>query len=453
MTVQEIPLEEFERLAFEIYFFKDNGLETYRDRNRFYEYMVAVLIKNDRKKDVPIYTEKIIADYERELAETIQEYGELSERALWDMYKLACVYYDEIATSDCQSREFYERGLKYAEKFLAVSEKSSNDEYTIKAMKLVAKGFKKLGRDEESAEMTAKVLEFLKVFVVKTIAKYGENSSESYSAMYKLADEYEENYSESLKIWQRMYDVFVKNGNEEFIDEKEYDLRCDVIISSLAELYNKMGRYEEEAVMREEYANLSDNRFNEAYLGEWAEKWAEALIKVGRTKESVRVWFRILMSRVSEEKVYYFSVLRVISRLMYICSGLGDDDFESLLNDDEVKNITEILVEIYEDNVQSMNKARENGEDIDDDIYYKTLNALANVYYLSGQYDKELKVRQEVWNSLDVDSDDDYIEIMTNIADNFKRAGIAEEIQVRESISEYIGLADVTKEHYWDWDY
>ncbi len=106
MTVQEIPLEEFERLAFEVYFFKDNGLETYRDRNRFYEYMVAVLIKNDRKKDVPIYTEKIIADYERELAETIQEYGEQSEKALWDMYKLACVYYDEIARQIVRAENF-----------------------------------------------------------------------------------------------------------------------------------------------------------------------------------------------------------------------------------------------------------------------------------------------------------------------------------------------------------
>ena len=45
------------------------------------------------------------------------------------------------------------------------------------------------------------------------------------------------------------------------------------------------------------------------------------------------------------------------------------------------------------------------------------------------------------------------IEIMTNIADNFHRAGIKEESQVRESIAGYIGLVDVTKEHYWDWDY
>lgn len=448
MIVQEIPLEEFERLAFEIYFFKDNGLETYRDRNRFYEYMVAVLIKNDRKKDVPIYTEKIITDYERELAETIQEYGELSERALWDMYKLACVYYDEIATSDCQSREFYERGLKYAEKFLAVSEKSGNDEYIIRAMKLVAKGFKKLGHDEESVEMTAKVLEFLRVLVINAVTKYGEKSSESFTAMHDLADEYDENYSESLKIWQRMYDVFVKNGNEEFIDEKEYNGRCSSVIFSLAELYNKMGRYEDEAVMREEYLNLPDEfNLRETYL----EEWAEALIKARRKKESMKVWFKILMSQVFEEPLYKFSVLRVISRLMHICNRLNDA--ESLLDDKEIKNMAERLVEICEDKVQSMNEARENGEDIDDDIYYKTLNALANVYYLSGQYDKELKVSQEVWNSLDVDSDDDYIEIMTNIADNFKRAGIAEESQVRESIAGYIGLVDVTKEHYWDWDY
>lgn len=448
MTVQEIPLDEFERLAFEIYFFKDNGLETYRDRNRFYEYMVAVLIRNERKKDVPIYTEKIIADYEQELEETIQEYGELSEEALRDMYKLACVYYDEIATSDCQSREFYERGLKYAQKFLSVSEKSGDDEYILKAMKLVVEGLNKLGSDKESAEMAAKVLEFLKAFVVKTVAKYGEKSSESFSAMYKLADEYEESYSESLKIWRRMYEIFVRKGNDEFIDEEEYNWRCDVVISSLAEVYNKMGCYEEEAVMREEYVNLTDN-FRETYL----EEWAEALIKAGHMKEAVKVWFRNLMSRLSEEKVYNFSVLRVISRLVYICSGLGDDDFESLLNNDEVKNMTEILVEICEDKVQTMKKAKEYGEDIDDDIYYKTLNALANTYYLSGRYDEELKTRQEVWNSLDVDSDDDYIEIMTNIADNFKRAGIEEESQVREFISEYIGLVDVSKEHYWDWDY
>ena len=444
MTVQEIPLEEFERLAFEIYFFKDNGLETYRDRNRFYEYMVAVLIKNDRKKDVPIYTEKIIIDYERELAETIQEYGELSERALWDMYKLACVYYDEIATSDCQDKAFYERGLKYAQKFLAVSEKAGNDEYIIKAMKLVAKGFKKLGHDEESAEMTTKLLEFLKFFVAKTIAKYGENSSESFLAMYELADEYNENYSESLKILQRMYEVFVRKGNDEFINEEEYNGRCSSILSSLAELYNKMGRYEEETVMREEYVNLPDN-FRESYL----EEWAEALMKAGRIKKSVKVWFKILMTQVFEEKVYDFSVLRVISRLVYICNSLSDA--ESLLDDKEVKNMAERLVEICEDKIQSMNEARENGEDIENDIYYKTLNALANAYYLSGQYDKELEVRQEVWNFMDVDSYDDYVEIMSNIADNFHRAGIEDETQARGFVEEYIGM--VTKEHYWDWDY
>ena len=310
------------------------------------------------------------------------------------------------------------------------------------------KGFKKLGHDEESTEMTAKVLEFLKVLVINAVTKYGEKSSESFTAMRDLADEYDENYSESLKIFQRMYEVFVRKGNEEFINEEEYNGRCSSVISSLAELYNKMGRYEDEAVMREEYLNLPDE-FNLRKIH--LEDWAEALERAGQKKELVKVWFRVLMSRVFEEPLYKFSVLRVISRLIYICNNLSD--VESLLNDDEVKNITEILVEIYEDNVQSMNAARENGEDIDNDIYYKTLNALANVYYLSGRYDEELKVRQEVWNSLDVDSDDDYIEIMTNIADNFKRAGIAEETQVRESIAEYIGLVDVTKEHYWDWDY
>lgn len=145
MTVQEIPLEEFERLVFESYFFKDNGLETYMDRNRWYEHMVEVLVINDRKDEVPIYTEKIIADYEQELEETIQKYGELSREALRVMSETAYVYYDEIATSDCQSREFYERGLKYAQKFLAVSEKSGDDESVLDAMKLVAKGLSKLG--------------------------------------------------------------------------------------------------------------------------------------------------------------------------------------------------------------------------------------------------------------------------------------------------------------------
>ena len=440
MTVQEIPLEELEKAVFESYFFKDNGLETFMDRNRWYEYMVEILVINDRKKDVPIYTEKIIADYEQRLAETIQEYGEGSKESLWVMGEAAYVYYDEIATSDCQDRAFYERGLKYAQKFLAASEKAGDDESIISAMKRVAEGFGKLGRDEESAEMTAKLLEFLKNFVAKTVAKYGENSSESFWAMKKLAYEYEEDYSESLKIWQRMYDVFVKNGNDEFIDEKEYNCNCAVIISSLAEIYNKVGRYEEEAVMLEEYVNLPDN-FRETYL----EEWAEALIKAGRKKESVKVWFKILMTQVFEEPLYKFSVLRVISRLMYICNSLNDA--ESLLDDKEIKNMAERLVEICEDKFQTMKKAKEDGEDIDDDIYYK------NVYYLSGQYDKELKIRQEVWNSLDVDSDDDYIEIMTNIADNFKRAGIKEESQVRESIAGYIGLVDVTKEHYCDWDY
>lgn len=446
MTVQEIPLEEFEKLVFESYFFKDNGLETYEDRNRWYEHMVEILVVNNRKKDVPIYTEKIIADYEQELEETIQKYGELSREALRVMSETAYVYYDEIATSDCQNKEFYERGLKYAQKFLAISEKAGNDEYIVRAMKLVAKGLSKLGRNEESGEMTAKVLDFLKVFVVKTIAKYGEKSSESFTAMKKLADEYDENYAESLKIWQRMYEVFVRKGNEEFIDEEEYNWRCDVVISSLAELYNKIGRYEEEAVMREEYVNLPDN-FNDRYL----EEWAEALIKAGRIKESVKVWFKALMSRVFEEKLYDFSVLRVISWLVYLYNRLSKNDVETLLVDDEFKAMTEGLVEIYEGKVESMSEAREDGDYIEDDIYYKTLNALANAYYLSGQYDKELEVRQEVWNFMDVDSYDDYVEIMSNIADNFHRAGIEDETQARGFVEEYIGM--ITKEHYWDWDY
>ena len=445
-SAKDISLEEFESVAFEIYFFKDNGLETFMDRNHWYEYMVEMLVINDRKKDVPIYTEKIIADYEQRLAETIQEYGEGSKESLLVMDEAAYVYYDEIATSDCQSREFYERGLKFAQKFLVVSEKAGDDEYILNAMKRVAEGFGKLGRDKESAEMTAKLLEFLKNFVATTVAKYGENSSESFWAMKKLAYEYDENFAESLKILQRMYEIFVSRGNEEFTNEEEYNCHCAVIISSLAEIYNKMGRYEEEAVMLGEYVNLPDN-FREPYL----EEWAEALIKAGRKKESVKVWFKILMTQVFEEPLYKFSVLRVISRLVYICNSLRDA--ESLLDDKEIKNMAERLVEICEDKIQSMNEARENGEDIENDIYYKTLNVLANVYYLSGQYDKELKVRQKVWNSLDIDSDEDYIEIMTNIADNFKRAGIAEESQVRESIAEYIGMVDVTKEHYWDWDY
>ena len=438
-SAKDIPLEEFEKLVFESYFFKDNGLETYEDRNRWYEHMVEILVINDRKKEVPIYTEKIIADYEKELEEIIQKYGELSREALRVMSETAYVYYDEIATSDCQNREFYERGLKYSQKFLAVSEKAGNDEFILDAMKLVAKGLSKLGRDDESVEMTAKVLEFLKVFVVKTIAKYDEKSSESFSAMKKLAYEYDENYAESLKIWQRMYEVFVRKGNEEFIDEEEYNWRCDVVISSLAELYNKIGRYEEEV-------NLPDN-FRETYL----EEWAEALEKSGRIKESVKVWFKILMANVFEEKLYDFSVLRVISRLVYLYNRLSKNDIESLLSDSELKTMTERLVEIYEGKVESMSEAREDGDYIEDDIYYKTLNALANAYYLSGQYDKELEVSQEVWNFMDVDSYDDYVEIMSNIADNFHRAGIEDETQARGFVEEYIGM--VTKEHYWDWDY
>ena len=49
-SAKDIPLEEFERLVFESYFFKDNGLETYEDRNRWYEHMVEILVINDRKK-------------------------------------------------------------------------------------------------------------------------------------------------------------------------------------------------------------------------------------------------------------------------------------------------------------------------------------------------------------------------------------------------------------------
>lgn len=139
-------------------------------------------------------------------------------------------------------------------------------------------------------------------------------------------------------------------------------------------------------------------------------------MKAGRVKESVKVWFKALMSRVFEEKLYDFSVLRVISRLVYIYNRLSKEDVETLLSNDELKSMTERLVEIYEGKVETMSEAREDGDHIEDDIYYKTLNALANAYYLSGRYDEELKTRQEVWNSLDVDSDDDYFTDSLNLA-------------------------------------
>ena len=208
MTAKEIPLEEFEKIIFRKYdSWFPNRTKDFWYRNSRYEYMIANLVKNNRKEDVIIYTNKILAEYEEKLQEIKAEFGANSHEALWLMFEAASVYYDEIATSDCQGKDFYERGLEYAYKFLSASEKAGDDNSILKAMDLVVTGLKKLGRNEESTEMRAKFLKHQKKFVDKTIAEYGENSRESFSAMHDLADDYEydKNYSASLAIWQKMY--------------------------------------------------------------------------------------------------------------------------------------------------------------------------------------------------------------------------------------------------------
>ena len=141
MTAKEIPLEELEKIIFEEHdSWFPNREQDFWYRNERYEYMIAILVENDRKEDVIIYTNKILAEYEKQLQKAISEYGKSSEDALWWMFQTAYVYYDEIATSDCQGKDFYERGLEYAYKFLSVSEKVGDDNSILKAMDLVATG-------------------------------------------------------------------------------------------------------------------------------------------------------------------------------------------------------------------------------------------------------------------------------------------------------------------------
>ena len=450
MTAKEISLEELEKIIFKEYdsWFPDR-VKDFWYRNSRYEYMIANLVKNNRKEDVIIYTNKILAEYEEKLKEIKAEFGENSKEALWLMFEAAYVYYDEIATSDCHGKDFYERGLEYAYKFLTASEKVGDDNSIMRAMNLVATGLKKLGRNKEAIEMRAKFLEHLKNFVDKTVAKYGENSHESFSAMQNLADDYEDdkNYSDSLEIWQKMYEIFVESGKDGSLSEEDYKWRCDVVIYSMAEIYNKLERYEDEARMLEKYVKLPDN-----YKYRTLEELAEAFYNSKQYEKAVKVWLEMLMKSAEHYKLSDFHILRIISRLVYIYGHLEISQVEKLQKSEELKPLREEIVNLYEDKYQSMYEAREDGDYIEDDIYYKVMNALANVYYLDGQYDKELEIRQEVWNEFNVESYDDYIEIMTNIADNFKRAGISDEMtQAMGFIEEY--MANVTKEHYWDWDY
>lgn len=103
MTVKEIPLEELEEIIFKEYdsWFPER-VKDFWYRNSRYEYMIANLVKNDRKADVIIYTNKILAESEEKLKEIKAEFGENSKEALWLMFEAAYVYYNEIATSDCQ---------------------------------------------------------------------------------------------------------------------------------------------------------------------------------------------------------------------------------------------------------------------------------------------------------------------------------------------------------------
>lgn len=450
MTAKEIPLEEFEKIIFGEYdSWFPNRTKDFWYRNSRYEYMIANLIKNNRKEDVIIYTNKILAEYEKKLQEIKAEFGANSNEALWLMFEAASVYYDEIATSDCQGKDFYERGLGYAYKFLSASEKVGDDNSIMRAMNLVATGLKKLGRTEKATEMRAKASIYLKNFVDKTVAEYGASSEESFSAMHDLADNYEcdKNYSKSLAIWQKMYEIFIKNGNNGGLNEEDYNWRCEVVIYSMAEIYNKLERYEEEAKMLEKYVQLP-----EKYEYRNLEDLAEAYYNSKQYQKAVKVWLEMLLRSVEHYKLSDFYILRIISRLVYIYGHLEISQIEKLQKSQELKPLREEIVNLYEDKYQSMYETREDGDYIEDDIYYKVMNALANVYYLNGQYDKELEIRQKVWNEFDVKSYDDYIEIMTNIADNFKRAGISNEMaQAVGFIEEY--MANVTKEHYWDWDY
>lgn len=81
---------------------------------------------------------------------------------------------------------------------------------------------------------------------------------------------------------------------------------------------------------------------------------------------------------------------------MYIYGRLEILQIDKLQKSKELKPLREAIVNLYEDKYQSMYEAREDGDYIEDDIYYKVMNAMANIYYLNGQYDKELEIRQKV---------------------------------------------------------
>lgn len=81
MTAKEIPLEELEEIIFKEYdsWFPER-VKDFWYKNSRYEYMIANLVENNRKEDVIIYTNKILAEYEEKLQEIKAEYGKNSQR-------------------------------------------------------------------------------------------------------------------------------------------------------------------------------------------------------------------------------------------------------------------------------------------------------------------------------------------------------------------------------------
>ena len=180
-TAKDIPLAEFEKYVlktFDSWCSKDMTA-TFHHKEMRYEYVISCLIANDRKEDIIVYVRKILDMYEKRLSEVIKEEGEFSECAVNVMLSRAYVYYDEIVTSDCQDKDFYEEALKYSQKVLELCEKTECYLETVRAMGYVATGLEKVGRDEEANLMWDKVFERKKEIIPKVIAKYGEKGLET----------------------------------------------------------------------------------------------------------------------------------------------------------------------------------------------------------------------------------------------------------------------------------
>lgn len=477
-TAKDIPLVEFEKYVLKTFdsWWSEDMAATFHHKEMRYEYVISCLIANDRKEDIIVYVRKILDMYEERLLEIIKEEGEFSESAVNVMLSRAYVYYDEIVTSDCQDKDFYEEALKYSQKVLELCEKTECYLETVRAMEYVATGLEKVGRDEEANLMWDKVFERKKEIIPKVIAKYGEKDLETFVAMHSLADAYEDKelFEDSLKVWKQMYNFFVEKGNPE--TDNDYNNDGQVICRCIADILKKLKRYEEEVEYRKKSCQFNGDDWDYTYDNK---NLAEALITCGRYKESVETFLKIFINDSNENyTILPREPLRIISRILNIYSKLEESEVEEIFQDAEIKKLRKKAIEIFEqkyflylkeyseseelnglqkkiiETYKNYNDEQEKSSDLlYRGIYLQIINTLANLYFLDKNFEDELTLRKEIWEDLkickeNISDADDYLEVLSNVADNFQRAGLAEESAVRKAMNE---SAPRTEENYWDY--